>query len=100
MEYDHARAVADGVNVDFEVYKIRTKITKQGATVEAHPDKMLGHRDRQTRKCAGRGPRRLPYDPNELDRRVVAKDQIRTIIRTFRERLPMEIFPGRKGPRR
>jgi type I restriction enzyme R subunit len=33
MEYDHARAVADGVNVDFEVYNIRTKITQQGATV-------------------------------------------------------------------
>jgi type I restriction enzyme R subunit len=31
-----------------------------------------------------------------LDRRVVAKDQIRTIIRTFRDRLPVDIFPGRK----
>jgi hypothetical protein len=32
MEYDHACAVADGVNVDFEVYDIRTRITGQGAT--------------------------------------------------------------------
>jgi type I restriction enzyme R subunit len=97
MEYDHARAVADGVNVDFEVYNIRTKITQQGATVEAHPDTMLGYRDRQTRALRWESPDEdVSYDPNELDRRVVAKDQIRTIIRTFRDRLPVDIFPGRR----
>lgn len=97
MEYDHARAVADGVNVDFEVYNIRTKITAQGSTVEAHPDTMLGYRDRQTRALRWESPDEdLSYDPNELDRRVVARDQIRTIIRTFRDRLPVDIFPGRK----
>jgi type I restriction enzyme, R subunit len=97
MEYDHERAVADGVNVDFEVYKIRTKITEQGATVEAHPETMLGYRDRQTRALRWEAPDEdLTYDPNELDHRVVAKDQIRTIIRAFRDQLPVDIFPGRK----
>jgi type I restriction enzyme R subunit len=97
MEYDHARAVADGVNVDFEVYNIRTKITERGATVEAQPDTMLGYRDRQTRALRWEKPDEdFSYDPNELDRRVVAKDQIRTIIRTFRDRLPVDIFPGRR----
>jgi type I restriction enzyme R subunit len=97
MEYDHERAVADGVNVDFEVYNIRTKITERGSTVEAHPETMLGYRDRQTRALRWETPDEdLTYDPNELDRRVVAKDQIRTIIRTFRDQLPIDIFPGRK----
>ena len=97
MEYDHERAVADGVNVDFEVYKIRTQITERGATVEAGPDTMLGYRDRQTRAVRWEAPDEdFSYDPNELDRRVVAKDQIRTIIRTFRDRLPRDLFPGRK----
>ena len=35
------------------------------------------------------------YDPNQLDRDVVAVDQIRTIVRTFRDKLSTEIFPGR-----
>jgi type I restriction enzyme R subunit len=97
MEYDHERAVADGVNVDFEVYNIRTKITERGATVGAKPDTMLGYRDRQTRALRWETPDEdLTYDPNELDRRVVARDQIRTIVRTFRDRLPIDIFPGRK----
>ena len=42
---------------------------------------------------ARRGPR--PTTPSQLDRDVVAEDQIRTVIRTFRDRLFTEIFPGR-----
>ncbi|MCA9113398.1 MAG: DEAD/DEAH box helicase family protein, partial [Planctomycetaceae bacterium] len=34
MEYSRQRAVADGVNVDGEVYKIRTQVTEQGSNVE------------------------------------------------------------------
>jgi hypothetical protein len=36
-----------------------------------------------------------PLRRRELDRRVVVPDQIRTIVRTFRDRLFTEIFPGR-----
>ena len=35
MEYNHEQAVADGVNVGFDVYRIRTAISEQGSTVEA-----------------------------------------------------------------
>jgi type I restriction enzyme, R subunit len=78
MEYDHERAVADGVNVDFEVYNIRTKITSHGSTVEAKPDTMLGYRHKQTRALRWEKPDEdLTYDPNELDRKVVAKGKPR-----------------------
>jgi type I restriction enzyme R subunit len=97
MEYDHERAVAEGVNVDFEVYNIRTQISERGSTVKADPYNMLGYRHKQTRKTRWETPDEdLTYDADELDRRVVAPDQIRTIIRTFRDRLPVDIFPGRK----
>jgi hypothetical protein len=79
VEYDHERAVADGVNVDFEIYKIRTRITEQGDTVEAGTDTMLGFRNRRTRALRWQSAEDdLTYDPSELDRRVVAPDQIRT----------------------
>src|SRR6185369_9861596 len=35
MEYSRQRAVADGVNVDGEVYRIRTQIGDAGNTVDA-----------------------------------------------------------------
>ena len=37
----------------------------------------------------------LPYTANQLDRDVVAENQIRLVIRTFRDKLFTEIFPGR-----
>jgi type I restriction enzyme R subunit len=37
----------------------------------------------------------LTYGASQLDRDVVAKDHLRTVIRTFKERLFTEIFPGR-----
>jgi type I restriction enzyme R subunit len=94
MEYNHAQAVADRVNVDFDTYRIRTQVTEQGGAVEAGYH--VGRRDRRTRQ------RRweeldddLAYAPNQLDRDVVAVDQIRTVICTFRDKLFTKIFPGR-----
>jgi type I restriction enzyme, R subunit len=46
MEYPRLRAVADGVNVQGEVYRIRTQISEQGSNVEA--GFWIGKRDRLT----------------------------------------------------
>lgn len=94
MEYNHERAVADWVNVDFNVYKIETKIWKEGSKVDAkyHVD----IRDKTTRKVRYKMlDDDLMYSWKDLDRSVVALDQIRTVIRTFKQNLFTEIFPGR-----
>ena len=94
MEYDHAQAVADGVNVDFDVYRIRTAITEQGSQIEAKT--VTSFRDRETREVRWEKlDEPLEYAASALDRQVVSQDQIRTVIRTFKERLFTEIFPGR-----
>src|SRR4030066_1128344 len=95
IEYGHDRAVADGVNVAYDVYRIQTKITQGGGKVDAgfYVDKG----DKLTRKVRWeRLNEDLDYDSGGLDRSVVWKDQIRTVIKTFRDKLPTEIFPGRK----
>jgi type I restriction enzyme R subunit len=95
MEYGHAQAVADKVNVDFSVYRIQTKITDQGATIDA--GYRVDKRDRKSRRRRWEElDADLTYAPNQLDRAVVAEDQIRTVIRTFKEKLFTEIFPGRQ----
>jgi type I restriction enzyme R subunit len=94
MEYSHEQAVADSVNVGFEVYRIRTMISEHGSTVNAgfYVDK----RDKLTRKVRWQQlDDDFKYAASELDRSVVAKDQIRTIIQSFRDRLFTEVFPGR-----
>lgn len=94
MEYNHERAVADRVNVDFDVYRISTRISQQGSTVEA--GLVTEFRDRQTRaKRLENLDEDIVYDSKALDRKVVAKDQIRTIVSTFRDALKTDLFPDR-----
>jgi len=96
MEYGHEQAVADGVNVGFDVYRIRTKITEEGAKLEAEPGKFIPRRDRRTRaKRYAELDDDLAYTANQLDRDVVCPEQIRLVVRTFRDRLFTDIFPGR-----
>jgi type I restriction enzyme R subunit len=92
-EYDHEQAVADGVNVGNEIFVIETERTRRGATIKAH--QQIERRERLTRKKRWeRQDEDESYSAKQLDREVVNPDQIRTIIRTFRDKLP-EIFPGR-----
>jgi type I restriction enzyme R subunit len=94
MEYSHEQAVADQVNVDFDVYRIRTQITEGGSSVEA--GLFTEFRDRKTRARRWQQlDEDVSYGAEALDRAVVAKDQIRTVLETFRDRLFTEIFPGR-----
>ncbi len=94
MEYNHEQAVADGVNVDFDIYRIRTDITEQGSKVDA--GYYVDRRNRRTRAVRWEElDEDLVYSPAQLDRDVVAQDQIRTVIRTFRDCLFTDIFPGR-----
>ncbi len=93
-EYTHERAVADGVNVPFEVYRIKTEITEQGGTIDAGYH--VGQRDKRTRKMRYEQlDEAMDYAGTQLDRSVVAVDQIRTVVQTFRDRVRTDLFPGR-----
>ena len=95
MEYNHQQAVADGINVGYNVYRIETRITEEGSTIEA--GMTVDRRDRRTRDVRWEElDEELPYTPGQLDRDVVAVDQIRTVVQTFRDRVTTEIFPGRE----
>jgi type I restriction enzyme, R subunit len=97
QDYSHERAVADGVNVGYDVYRIRTMVTGGGATLDGAPGLFVPMRDRRThKKRLQELADDLTYTAGELDRDVVARDQIRLVVRTFHERLFSEIFPGRK----
>ncbi len=94
MEYGHTQAVVDGVNVNYDVYRIQTEVSVQGAKVEK--GFWLQTVNKATRLTTDwQLDEDFEYDPNELDRSVQTPDQIRKVITTFRDRLFSEIFPGR-----
>ena len=95
-EYTYERAVADGVNVPYDVYTIETDITTQGSSLRAK--EYIELRSRQTRRKRWEQlDESLDYTGRQLDRDVVNPDQIRTIIREFHRALQDEIFPRRQN---
>jgi len=93
-EYNHERAVTDGVNVGYDVYRIKTKVTEAGGKVDK--GFLIDHRSKASRKARQEVlADDLDYTPADLDRSVVVPDQIRTILRTYRDVVQTELFPGR-----
>lgn len=93
-EYPYERSVIDGVNVDYEVLRIRTKITEQGGII-THDFPVL-QRDKKTRReTYGQIDDDIAYTPNQLDRSVMVPNQIRTIIQCYKDTLWTELFPNR-----
>lgn len=105
-EYTTAAAIADKVNVDYDVYRITTRISAEGSLIPGRsttvqPDgtveqvnNVISVIDRPTRRERYRMLEKDdPYTEKELNRRVQSLDQIRTILTTFRDRLFTEIFP-------
>ncbi|WP_327264447.1 DEAD/DEAH box helicase family protein [Streptomyces sp. NBC_01232] len=93
-QYTYMESVADSVNVDFDIYRIKTEISENGARIEAgtHVPKV----DRRTRiQRIEAIDETLEYRKSQLDCAVTNPNQIRTVLETFRDRLPTEIFPGR-----
>jgi len=91
--YDHEKAVADGVNVGNEIYIIDTEITKKGSELKAK--QLVERREKLTRRKRWETQDEdEAYSARQLDKDIVNPSQIRTVIQTFKNSLP-EIFPGR-----
>jgi type I restriction enzyme, R subunit len=93
-QYPYERSVVDGVNVGFEIFRIRTEIGERGATVKAGYD--LPVRDKRTRAERYETLEAdFIYTPDQIDRSVLVPNQIRTVLETYRDSLFTELFPGR-----
>jgi len=84
-QYPYERSVVDGVNVGFEIFRIRTEIGERGGKVKAGYD--LPVRDKRTR--AERYETLdvdFSYTPDQIDRTVLVPNQIRTVLQ------PLQFF--------
>ncbi|MFF2066797.1 MULTISPECIES: DEAD/DEAH box helicase family protein [unclassified Streptomyces] len=110
-QYTYEEAVADEVNVDYDVYRISTRITRDGSKIPAisetqAPDgtvekinTVVAQVDRVTREQHWHQQEEDDeYTAAELNGRVESTSQIRTVVETFRDRLFTEIFPADADP--
>ena len=94
-EYPYERSVADGVNVGYEIYRIRTKVTESGSQIDGNYTVPI--RDRRTRAIRYEQLNDdYEYSAQQLDRDVTTPNQIRAIIQCYKDRLFKDLFPERK----
>jgi len=86
--------VADGINVGYEVYRIKTLVSDQGGKAEKgfYVDKR-SKLDRSKRW--EHLDEDLNYAAQDLDRSVVVPSQIHTVLQVLKEALFTDLFPGR-----
>jgi len=95
-EYPYEQSVADGVNVGFEVFRIRTLVSEGGGTVNSAYQVPV--RDRRTRAIRYKQlDSDLQYTKKHLDNAVTVPNQIRAVLQCFKDRLFTDLFPGRTG---
>jgi hypothetical protein len=93
-QYPYERSVADGVNVPYEIFRIRTDIGEHGGAIPK--GYQVPVRDKRTRaERYEELDQDLAYTAQELDRSVVVPNQIRTVLEAYRDSLFTELFPGR-----
>ncbi len=92
-EYSHEDAIADGVNVGYEVYTIETEISQKGGVILKDYIEKRSKLDRKKRWS--QLDEDIQYANTHLDKSIVNLSQIRKIITTFKEKIYTEIFPTR-----
>lgn len=93
-EYTHEDAVIDRVNVGYDIYRIKTEKSEQGGLIEANTNVEI--RDRLTKEKRWELlDQDEEYQRTQLDRSVIAPNQIRTVVKAFKERCLPECFPNR-----
>ena len=91
INYTLERSIADGVNVDYRVYRIKTKATEDGGAIRDGEDLM--QITRYTGKVENvKNSGEKTYTGNELNRSIVNPSQIKLVLETYRDAVYTEMF--------
>lgn len=91
INYTLERSIADGVNVDYRVYRIKTKATEDGGAIRDGED--LKQITRYTGKIENvKNSGEKTYTGNELNKSIVNPSQIKLVLETYRDAVYTEMF--------
>ena len=93
--YSYDDSVVDGVNVPSRVYRIETKVTEQGGTIEEGSKVVeITHKTGATSTYDAENT--YIYTAEALDRSVLNRDQIRKVLTAYKEAIYTDLYPERE----
>lgn len=94
-QYPLERSIIDGINVDCEIFRIKTQISEYGNTIKK--GFLVPVMDKKTRlKYYESLDENLEYQKTDLDRSVVSINQIQTILECYKKAIFTELYPERE----
>ena len=94
-KYTYEDSVVDGVNVPFRVYRIKTKVTEHGGSINCGtPITEIARRTGEESIVVA--PQRVDYAPNTLDRSVVNTKQIKEVLEAYKKSIFEDLYPERE----
>ncbi|WP_313266880.1 type I restriction endonuclease subunit R [Epilithonimonas vandammei] len=95
VNYTLEKSIADGINVDYRVFRIKTQATENGGAVKE------GENITQITKYSGkvediRTSEEKTYTSTELNRSIINPSQIKLILETYRDSIYNELYPDRE----
>lgn len=94
-QYPLERSIIDGINVDCEIFRIKTQISEYGNTIQKGFSVPV--MDKKTRlKYYESLDENLEYQKTDLDRSVVSINQIQTILECYKNAIFTELYPERE----
>lgn len=93
-EYTYDDSVVDGVNVPARVYRIRTEASVHGGTIN-EGEKVVEEAKRNGETSEYTATERIDYTNKQLDRSVINKNQIESVLRAYRDSIYEDLYPER-----
>ena len=91
VNYTYEKSIADGINVDYQIYRIQTKSSTDGVDVikGESVDVITKRTGERKSKSASED---LHYNPEDLDRAIVQPDQIRQVLEAYKRAVYTEMY--------
>lgn len=94
--YTYDDSVVDGVNVPSRIYRIATEVTEVGGVIEKGSKVVeISHKTGETTTYDS--DKNVGYTSSALDRSVVNRDQIRTVLTAYKDSIYTDLYPEREA---
>lgn len=95
VNYTTEKSIADGINVDYRTYRIKTKVTEEGGTIHTG-EKYVEHTNYTNTDKIKVVKEDSDYKKEELNRAVIDQAQIKLVLETYKNAIYTELYPNRE----
>lgn len=95
INYTLEKSIADGVNVDYRIYRIKTKVSEEGGIIHKGENYIehANYNHTETNKTFSEDK---DFKKEELNRAVIDLPQIKLVLETYKNDVYSKMFPNRE----